>query len=82
MDRWARIKAENYISDNEPLVLYRRTWRERMLSKPWKCWTTEYVFAPNFDLARVLGYIHPVWASWAVELADSRQSLKETRSEA
>ena len=64
-DKWLRLKSWLCIDNNEPLVLYRRTWRERILSiRPWKRWTTMYVWEDGFDEERVIGKIDKMWKNY------------------
>jgi len=64
-DKWLRLKSWLCINDNEPLVLYRRTWQERILSiKPWKSWIAMFVWEDGFDEKRVIGEIDKSWKNY------------------
>jgi len=54
--KWIRLKNWLCIDrEDDFLVLYRKTWRERIFSiRPWKAWTTMFTFSEGFDESRAI----------------------------
>ena len=76
MRNWERLRTQLCIGIDEPLVVYKRTWTERPVWKPWKSYTTKYVWEEGFDESHALTKIPEKWRAsiWSA----ANQSLNQT----